>query len=115
MDLFSSKNIEKTIDSTRKPVIVLIMNYIKQLQNTVEEQKREIAALRQGYQDLRVYLSLPKFAVDTYVNKNDIFLRIEESLTRANEAQDGYSENDYIAEMGFSSEEARAWRERKGI
>lgn len=64
------------------------MNYIKQLQNTVKEQKREITALRQGFQDLRIYLSLPKFAVDTYVNKNDIFLRIEESLTAANCAND---------------------------
>jgi hypothetical protein len=60
------------------------MNYIKQLQKTVEEQKAEIAELRQGYQDLRVYLNLPKFSVDTYVNRNDVLLRIEESLSRAN-------------------------------
>ena len=64
------------------------MNYIKQLQQTVKEQKREIKELREGYQHLKVYLNLPKFSVDTSVNRNDVLLRIEESLSSANCAND---------------------------
>ena len=64
------------------------MNYIKQLQKTVQEQKREIKELRDGFQEIKEYLHLPKFSIDTYVNRNDVLLRMEETLTRANCAND---------------------------
>lgn len=64
------------------------MNYIKQLQKTVEEQKREIAALREMVTHIKVYLDSSKYSQDPYVNKSDIILRLNEGLSAANCAND---------------------------
>ena len=51
------------------------MNYIKKLEAQNE-------ALRQGLQDIRSYLLTDKFSQETWVDKEDILLRIQETFTR---------------------------------
>lgn len=56
------------------------MNYIKQLQETVQEQEQRIAELEQRIADLKRYVNLDKFhcegELQGYVNIKDILLRL---------------------------------------
>ena len=61
------------------------MNYIKRLENEIKEKRAEIVGLRAGLQDLREYLSLPKFQNDTTVQVFDIFARITDCYRIADE------------------------------
>jgi hypothetical protein len=54
------------------------MNYIKQLQNDKKVMQAQITAFEDGLAELRRYLELPKFHVDTTVQVKDIFLRLDE-------------------------------------
>ena len=54
------------------------MNYIKQLQEENKTLKQQIKAHEEGLMDIIRYLNLPKFSIDTSVNKQDILNRIEE-------------------------------------
>jgi hypothetical protein len=58
------------------------MHYSEKMKQEAEELRSEIAMLREGYQDILIYLSLPKFREDPMVNKGDIELRIQEILSR---------------------------------
>ena len=59
------------------------MNYIKQLEKTVREQRAEIEALHRNITQVRVYVCSPKFfcgdKLDGYVNCNDIARRLTEA------------------------------------
>jgi len=61
------------------------MNYLKKLERQRREDMTEIAGLRSMIQDIKTYLSSPKFHEDPSVNINDIFLRLEEGLRRTDE------------------------------
>jgi hypothetical protein len=56
------------------------MNYIKQLQAKVEEQQQTISKLEQGLQDLKLYVTLPKFQspghLQGYVSTTDVYVRL---------------------------------------
>lgn len=54
-------------------------NYIQTLQDRNRRLESELASIKQGLTDLRVYLSSSKFQVDTTVQVSDIFLRLEEA------------------------------------
>ena len=56
------------------------MNYIKRLQ-------AENDALRQGYTDLQTYLLSDKFSRETWVDREDILLRIMETLQAVGDVQ----------------------------
>lgn len=53
------------------------MNYIKKLQLENKEKDEKLAAIREDVNALYRYLQSEKFYTNTYVNKNDIFLRLE--------------------------------------
>ena len=59
------------------------MNYIKKLQAENKELKDSLQATRQATLDLYSYCASEKFAGvggyggNTYINKNDVFLRLE--------------------------------------
>ena len=56
------------------------MHYSEKLKMELEEEKKKVKALKDGYQDIRAYLNLPKYGMDVMVNKNDILSRINEIL-----------------------------------
>ena len=67
------------------------MNYIKKLEQDIAHLKGTVEGLREGIQDLRIYLDLPKFSNGrTQVECRDIYLRLEDAENlaseRANEA-----------------------------
>ena len=53
------------------------MNYIKQLQLENQELKNRIIESQEIITELYHYLMLPKFAENNYVNKQDIFNRLD--------------------------------------
>ena len=53
------------------------MNYIKSLQLENQELKNRIIESQEIITELYRYLMLPKFAENNYVNKQDIFNRLE--------------------------------------
>lgn len=59
------------------------MNYIKQLQETTQEQAERIAELEQRIEDLKRYVNLDKFHCESelqgYVNVKDILLRLRDN------------------------------------
>jgi len=64
------------------------MNYIKKLENENIEKTAYISGLTEGVNDLRLYLSLPKFSDDIMVNKNDILMRLNDALNLAQQRVD---------------------------
>lgn len=58
------------------------MNYIKQLQETTQEQEQRIAELEQRIADLKRYVNSDKFQCEGelqgYVNVKDILLRLRD-------------------------------------
>lgn len=64
------------------------MNYIKKLENENIEKTAYISGLTEGINDLRLYLSLPKFSDDIMVNKNDILMRLNDALNLAQQRVD---------------------------
>lgn len=59
------------------------MNHINKLQIENASLKAKIAALENGFNEIRSYLNLPKLSQDIMVNKNDIILRIDENVSYA--------------------------------
>ena len=55
------------------------MNYIHRLEDEQRLASAELCGLRSGIEDLRRYLSSPKFHEDTTVQVKDIFMRLEEA------------------------------------
>ena len=53
------------------------MNYIKSLQLENQELKNRIIESQEIITELYRYLMLPKFAENNYVNKQDVFNRLE--------------------------------------
>jgi cell division protein FtsB len=57
------------------------MNYIKKLQQENEELKDDIKKIKDDVTDLFIYLQSSKFQEDNYVNRSDIFLRLENVMS----------------------------------
>lgn len=53
------------------------MNYIKNLEGKVRDANKAAAEAKEALAMLLAYLESPKFHADPYVNKADIFLRLE--------------------------------------
>jgi cell division protein FtsB len=58
------------------------MNFIQKLQAENKAKAAQVETLRGGFDDLRAYMALPKFAsgdrLDGYVNIGDVLLRLRE-------------------------------------
>jgi len=53
------------------------MNYIKELEGKVREANKAASEAKEALHMLQAYLASPKFHNDPYVNKADIFARLE--------------------------------------
>jgi len=53
----------------------------------VKRLQEEKKVLLEGFNNIRRYLALEKFNIDTSVNKNDILLRIEETIAEQREVE----------------------------
>ncbi len=63
------------------------MNYIKRLQADVERARAESSALRAGVYALRAYAGSDKYQPgEPGMNPADVTLRVDETLSEANEA-----------------------------
>ena len=62
------------------------MNYIKKLEMENKELKAEIERMREGMQEIRIYIASPKFTsapLEDYVNTGDIEMRLSEVLNNS--------------------------------
>ena len=53
------------------------MNYIKELEGKVREANKAASEAKEALHMLQAYLASPKFYNDPYVNKADVFARLE--------------------------------------
>lgn len=62
-------------------------NYIQRLKAEKEAAEREVAALQEGFRDLRRYLLSSKFHDDTTVQASDVLLRLHSIMDQGTAAR----------------------------
>ena len=61
-------------------------NYIQKLEDDLSVMRKRHAALKDGLNDLEIYLFSPKFSQDTTVQAMDVMRRVRETLTAETDA-----------------------------
>lgn len=62
-------------------------NYIQRLKAEKEAAEREVAALQEGFRDLRRYLQSSKFHDDTTVQASDVLVRLSAIMDQGTSAR----------------------------